>query len=116
MTLKHNSHSCIIYHVKLRIKTIRKIISISLWLNVVKIGRCPIMHQFLHFDYNTRLIPVDSLEVKWLNSHTYMSYVTARTLVKFNGSMDTNYLEGEEEKWVLHLFRRLVNLFYLLGS
>ena len=45
-----------------------------------------------------RLTPCDFLEVKWLNSHIFMRYVDAMTYVKFNGSMDANYLEGEEEK------------------
>ena len=43
-----------------------------------------------------RLTPFDFLEVKLLNSHIFMSYVDARTLVKFNWSMVASYLEGEE--------------------
>ena len=53
------------------------------------------MHCFLDFDYIMRLTTFDFLEVKWLNSHIFMSYVDARTYEKFNGSMDANYLEGE---------------------
>ena len=56
------------------------------------------------------LTPLDFLEVKWLNSHIFMSYVNARTWVKFNGSMNANYIE---EECALHLFERLVNLFCL---
>ena len=43
----------------------------------------------------------------------FMSYVDVTTKVKFNGSIDINYLEGEQKKWVLQIFRRLVNLFHL---
>ena len=57
----------------------------------------PIMHHFLHFDYIMRLTPLEFLEVKRLGSHIFMSYVDVRTLVNFNGSVDTNYLEEEEE-------------------
>ena len=56
-----------------------------------------IMHHFLNFDYIMRLTPLDFLEIKWLNSHIFKSHVDVRTEVKFNGSMDTNYLEGKEE-------------------
>ena len=56
-----------------------------------------IMHHFLNFDYIIRLTLFDFLKVKWLNSHIFMSYVDARIQVKFDGSMDENYLEGEEE-------------------
>ena len=55
------------------------------------------MHHFLYFDCIMRLTPLDFLEVKWLNSHIFMSYVDARTYVNFSGSMDENYLEEEEE-------------------
>ena len=55
------------------------------------------MHHSLYFDYIMRLSPFDFLEVNWLNSHIFMSYVDARTLVKFNRSMDANYLEREDE-------------------
>ena len=64
------------------------------------------MHHFLHFDCIIRLTPLDFLEVKWSNFDICMSYVDARTKVKFNGSMDTNYLEGEELNEYSHLFRR----------
>ena len=43
-----------------------------------------------------RLTPFDFMEVKWMNSHIFMIYVDAKTWVKFNWSMDANYLEGEE--------------------
>ena len=55
------------------------------------------MHHFLYFDYIMRLTPLDFLEVKWLISHNFMSYLDTRTSVKFNGSTDENYLEEEEE-------------------
>ena len=55
------------------------------------------MHHFLHFDYIMRLTPFEFLEVKWLNFYIFMSYVDTMTKVKFNESVDTNYLEGEEE-------------------
>ena len=55
------------------------------------------MHHFLYFDYIMRLTPFDFQEVKWLNSNIFMSYVHAITWVKFNGSMNGNYLEGVEE-------------------
>ena len=54
------------------------------------------MDHFLYFDYIIRLISFNFLEVKILNYHIFMSYVDARTCVKFNGSMYANYLEGEE--------------------
>ena len=56
------------------------------------------LHHFLYFFFCImRLTPLDFLEVKWLNSHIFMSYVDARTWVKFDESMDENYLEEEEE-------------------
>ena len=79
------------------IKTLTMRISISIWLNVVKILLNPIPHYFLYLDYIMTLIPFDLLEVKWLNSHIFMSYMDARTEVKCNESMDTNFLDGEEE-------------------
>ena len=45
-----------------------------------------------------RVTPLDFLEVKWLNSLSFMSYMDVRTKVKLNGSMDVSYLEGELEK------------------
>ena len=36
------------------------------------------MHYFLNFHYIMRLIPFNLLEVKWLNSHIFMSYVDPR--------------------------------------
>ena len=48
-----------------------------------------IVHHFLYFDYIMRLTPFDYLEVKCLTSHIFMSYVDARTEVKFNGSLIT---------------------------
>ena len=54
------------------------------------------MLHFLHFYYIMRLTLFDFLEVKWLNSHIFMSYADARTEVKFNWSMDEDYLEGKE--------------------
>ena len=71
-------------------------ISISIWLNVVKIGLSHVMNHFLHFVYIMRLTPFDFLEVKRSNSHIFMSYVDTRTWVYFNGSVDANYLEVEE--------------------
>ena len=55
------------------------------------------MHHFFHFDYIIRLTLFDILEVKWLNSHIFVRYVNAWTWVNFNGTMNSNYLEGEEE-------------------
>ena len=45
------------------------------------------MHHFLYFDYIMRLTPFDYLEVKCLPSHIFMSYVDARTKLKFNSSL-----------------------------
>ena len=59
-------------------KTITMSISISIWLNAVKIYLSSIMHHLLNFDYTMRLNPFDFLEIKWLNSYIFMSYVDAR--------------------------------------
>ena len=32
-----------------------------------------------------------------LNSHIFMSYVDSKTYMTFNGSIDANYVEGEEQ-------------------
>ena len=64
----------------------------------MKIGLSLIMHHFLHFDCIMRLNSLNLLEVKWLNSHIFMSYVDASTQVKLNGSIDVKYLEEEKEE------------------
>ena len=56
------------------------------------------IHNFLCFDCIMRLTPLDFVKVKWLNSDTFMSYVDARTWVKFIGSMFANYLDKEQEE------------------
>ena len=50
---------------------------------------------FLTFLLYYETNPFDLLEVKWLNSHIFMSYVDARTYVMFNWSVDAKYLERE---------------------
>ena len=55
------------------------------------------MYHFLYFGSIMRLTPLDFFEVKWLNSHIFMSYMDVRTYTKFNGSMDANYQDREEE-------------------
>ena len=46
-----------------------------IWLTAMKISLSPVMYHFLDFDYIMRPIPLDLFEVKWLNSHIFMSYV-----------------------------------------
>ena len=59
------------------------------------------MYHFSYFGYIMRLNLFDFLEVKWLNTHIFMSYVHVRTLEKFNGSMNANYIKGEENQYLI---------------
>ena len=45
-----------------------------------------------------------------------MSYVDAGTSVKFNGSIDTNYLEGEEENEYSTILEGWSTFFTFLGG
>ena len=95
------------------IKTIKMKISIYIWSNVTKIWLSHVMHYFLHFHYIMRLTPFDFLELKWLNSHIFMSFLDARNFGEFQLEHGCKLSRRRRIKWVLNLFRRLVNLFYL---
>ena len=52
---------------------------------------------FLIFWFYYVTNPISFFGIQMVEFHIFMSYTNARTWVKFNGLMDVNYPEGEEE-------------------
>ena len=88
-------------------------IFISIWLNVMKIWLSHVIHHFLHFYYIMRLTPFDFLEVKWLNSHIFYDLCGCKDLGEVQLEHVYKLSRRKRIKWLLYLFRRLINFFYL---
>ena len=55
-----------------------------------------IMTKSYHVSFLTLKYPFDFMKVKWLNSHILNDLCGCKDLGKFNGIIDSNYLEEEE--------------------
>ena len=75
---------------------------------------CNIIHHFLHFDYIVRLTPFDLLEVKWLNYYIFCELHGCKDLGEVWRKHGYKLSRRRWRKHVLHLFRTLAYLFYIL--